>query len=201
MEANFPMATIEELEKNCDDCAICWDRMEAARKLPCGHLFHNSCLRSWLEQDTSCPTCRTSLKGRSDEIVDEEGRVIPGGRDNRGGAARANHFFHFDGSRYASWLPSVSVEVSRAHSISIGMTTGTPLEADAAAALLAEGGNVPNSTLESMAYQVQEWFPHLPVSTIVDDLRISRSIEITMENILDGRVTAPVAHTSMYWIY
>ena len=41
-----------------DQCAICWDEMESARKLPCGHLFHSPCLRSWLEQDTSCPTCR-----------------------------------------------------------------------------------------------------------------------------------------------
>lgn len=130
------------------------------------------------------------MKDRSDDLVDEEGRLIPGGRDNRGGG-RANHFFHFDGSRYASWLPSVSVEVSRAHSISIGMTTGGgPVDNDATA-LLSEAGNVPNSTLESMAHQVQEWFPHLPVSTIVEDLRISHSIDVTMENILDGRVSAP----------
>ncbi|KAK8783300.1 hypothetical protein V5799_010335 [Amblyomma americanum] len=40
MEANYPMATADELEKNSDDCAICWDHMESARKLPCGHLFH-----------------------------------------------------------------------------------------------------------------------------------------------------------------
>ena len=34
------MATQEDLELNADDCAICWERMESARKLPCGHLFH-----------------------------------------------------------------------------------------------------------------------------------------------------------------
>ena len=34
------MATEEELIRNNDDCAICWDSMAAARKLPCGHLFH-----------------------------------------------------------------------------------------------------------------------------------------------------------------
>lgn len=62
MESNFTTATKEEIENFCDECAICWDRMESARKLPCGHLFHNSCLRSWLDQDTSCPTCRTSFK-------------------------------------------------------------------------------------------------------------------------------------------
>ena len=30
-------------------------------------------------------------------------------------APQRNHFFHFDGSRYVSWLPSFSVEVSFAN--------------------------------------------------------------------------------------
>lgn len=36
----FAVATSEELTANNDDCAICWDAMQTARKLPCGHLFH-----------------------------------------------------------------------------------------------------------------------------------------------------------------
>nr|2LXH_C Chain C, E3 ubiquitin-protein ligase AMFR [Homo sapiens] len=72
MEARFAVATPEELAVNNDDCAICWDSMQAARKLPCGHLFHNSCLRSWLEQDTSCPTCRMSLNIADNNRVREE---------------------------------------------------------------------------------------------------------------------------------
>lgn len=36
----FAVATAEELAANDDDCAICWDAMSTARKLPCGHLFH-----------------------------------------------------------------------------------------------------------------------------------------------------------------
>jgi len=36
----FAVATPEELLANNDDCAICWDSMTSARKLPCGHLFH-----------------------------------------------------------------------------------------------------------------------------------------------------------------
>ena len=31
------MATQSELESLEDACAICWERMEAARKLPCKH--------------------------------------------------------------------------------------------------------------------------------------------------------------------
>ncbi|KAG0248609.1 E3 ubiquitin-protein ligase hrd1, partial [Mortierella polycephala] len=28
------------------------------KKLPCGHVFHFHCLKSWLERQQSCPTCR-----------------------------------------------------------------------------------------------------------------------------------------------
>uniref|UniRef100_A0A8C1CBT9 RING-type domain-containing protein n=1 Tax=Cyprinus carpio carpio TaxID=630221 RepID=A0A8C1CBT9_CYPCA len=42
--AIFSMATMEELAPLDDRCAICWENMYTAYKLPCGHLFHNSCL-------------------------------------------------------------------------------------------------------------------------------------------------------------
>ena len=40
MEAKFTVATEEELRLFDDNCAICWDKMKRARKLPCGHMFH-----------------------------------------------------------------------------------------------------------------------------------------------------------------
>lgn len=42
-------------------CIICREEMSAAKKLPCGHLFHIHCLRSWLERQQTCPTCRSSV--------------------------------------------------------------------------------------------------------------------------------------------
>ncbi|CAH8557147.1 unnamed protein product [Schistosoma rodhaini] len=42
-------------------CAICWDVMTSWRRLPCRHDFHEHCLRAWLEQNPSCPTCRRDL--------------------------------------------------------------------------------------------------------------------------------------------
>ncbi|KAF8316345.1 hypothetical protein DL93DRAFT_771273 [Clavulina sp. PMI_390] len=33
------------------------------KKLACGHVFHFQCLRSWLERQQSCPTCRRSVLG------------------------------------------------------------------------------------------------------------------------------------------
>ena len=212
MEKNFPMATQEELVANSDDCAICWDKMDTARKLPCGHLFHNFCLRSWLEQDTSCPTCRTSLRNRTDSIetngtstpgVGVDPSVGPGGGvgaanglgrgdnngDNRENGGIRNHFYHFDFSRYLRGLPTVSVEVSRMN-VNIGlMTRNTQPNISLASTSMEEVFT--QAQLEAMARQVIEAFPSMPLTTVIADLRQTRSINETLENILDGHLVIP----------
>eukprot|EP00494_Astrolonche_serrata_P010053 UN10112 len=35
--------------------------MTTAKKLLCGHLFHVHCLRSWLQRQHTCPTCRAPI--------------------------------------------------------------------------------------------------------------------------------------------
>ncbi|ANM59661.1 RING/U-box superfamily protein [Arabidopsis thaliana] len=58
MNDRFPDATPEELSSNDATCIICREEMTSAKKLVCGHLFHVHCLRSWLERQNTCPTCR-----------------------------------------------------------------------------------------------------------------------------------------------
>ncbi|KAI3452882.1 hypothetical protein Pfo_009545 [Paulownia fortunei] len=58
MNDRFPDATPEELNLNDATCIICREEMTTAKKLICGHLFHVHCLRSWLERQNTCPTCR-----------------------------------------------------------------------------------------------------------------------------------------------
>lgn len=36
--------------------------MFSGRQLPCGHVFHVSCLYLWVEQNTTCPICRLSFE-------------------------------------------------------------------------------------------------------------------------------------------
>ncbi|KAF2018409.1 hypothetical protein BU24DRAFT_170442 [Aaosphaeria arxii CBS 175.79] len=78
MNARYPDATVEELERE-NTCIVCreemrpWnpdgaaagqqagrrvDERQRPKKLPCGHILHFSCLRSWLERQQVCPTCR-----------------------------------------------------------------------------------------------------------------------------------------------
>ncbi|KAF5179948.1 Erad-associated e3 ubiquitin-protein ligase hrd1a, partial [Thalictrum thalictroides] len=58
MNERFPDATPEELNVSDATCIICREEMVTAKKLICGHLFHVHCLRSWLERQNTCPTCR-----------------------------------------------------------------------------------------------------------------------------------------------
>ncbi|KAJ4721007.1 E3 ubiquitin ligase [Melia azedarach] len=58
MNDRFPDATAEELDASDSTCIICREEMTTAKKLICGHLFHVHCLRSWLERQHTCPTCR-----------------------------------------------------------------------------------------------------------------------------------------------
>ncbi|KAK6907066.1 hypothetical protein I204_00133 [Kwoniella mangroviensis CBS 8886] len=83
MDALYPDATEEEMERGGDrTCIICREEMipravaeregntgsgegggpnETPKKLACGHIFHFHCLRSWLERQQSCPTCRRDV--------------------------------------------------------------------------------------------------------------------------------------------
>ena len=55
---SFRAATAAELASNSDVCAVCLEDMDAARRLPCGHVFHAQCLREWIPMHAFCPTCR-----------------------------------------------------------------------------------------------------------------------------------------------
>lgn len=87
METKYPNATATDLASTDGTCIICREDMVALspnegtagpavvtnvtpKKLSCGHIFHFRCLRSWLERQQSCPTCRRM-------ILDDEAEVPP----------------------------------------------------------------------------------------------------------------------------
>eukprot|EP01137_Pigoraptor_chileana_P023383 Opistho-2@89580 len=61
MNQRYPDATREELASVDNTCIICREEMTSAKRLPCGHVFHLHCLRSWLERQQTCPTCRAPV--------------------------------------------------------------------------------------------------------------------------------------------
>ena len=111
MNARYPDATPEELERD-GTCIICreemrpWQHLEPTagaapraqrsppderqrpKKLPCGHILHFGCLRSWLERQQVCPTCRRSVLVPNPS---RDGSSAPGGGGpgNEGNAAPA----------------------------------------------------------------------------------------------------------------
>ncbi|KAJ9112242.1 hypothetical protein QFC22_006326 [Naganishia vaughanmartiniae] len=88
MDERYPDATQAEIDGlGGGSCVICREEMrqpteeerragagagvnETPKKLACGHVFHFHCLRSWLERQQSCPTCRrTVLETATNRVV------------------------------------------------------------------------------------------------------------------------------------
>jgi len=99
MNARFEDATEQELEECGRTCIICRDDITTGhgnlgKKLPCSHIFHFYCLREWLQQQQSCPTCRSEIPASwsKESKIAAEARIAANAADNlqqRGGAAAA----------------------------------------------------------------------------------------------------------------
>lgn len=54
-----------DIEQNDNpDCVICLEPLvlgEQANRIPCGHLFHEHCIKDWLRTSNQCPVCRYEL--------------------------------------------------------------------------------------------------------------------------------------------
>ncbi|KAJ2286655.1 E3 ubiquitin-protein ligase hrd1 [Coemansia sp. RSA 2706] len=103
MHGRYPAVSQAELDTMSDaTCIICREEMagptqaqadawnqaagaaapvsgDTPKRLPCSHVFHFNCLRSWLERQQSCPTCRQS-------VLESEPRRAAGARDAPYGA-------------------------------------------------------------------------------------------------------------------
>ena len=58
--------TKEILDKNQEkECVICLEQFspgDIVTYLPCFHLYHYICIKSWVEQKSKCPLCNTVIK-------------------------------------------------------------------------------------------------------------------------------------------
>ncbi len=52
------------------DCPICmcaFEEGEYAKELPCEHIFHKQCIKTWFEEHSTCPICRQDATLRCEE--------------------------------------------------------------------------------------------------------------------------------------
>lgn len=74
--------------KEEQSCVICMETMTAgmkAKAMPCGHLFHDECLLSWVSKHNSCPSCRDdSMPSEKQQFDDVERRLLASNPGDRG---------------------------------------------------------------------------------------------------------------------
>lgn len=108
MNALYEDATVEDIQRE-DTCIICREEMRPwsvtnpqpppgapgaipparpaatvnersrPKKLPCGHILHLGCLKSWLERQQMCPTCRRSVVVDPQQAQREAANANPAG--------------------------------------------------------------------------------------------------------------------------
>ncbi|KAL7542060.1 hypothetical protein ACHAXR_011493 [Thalassiosira sp. AJA248-18] len=95
----------EELDRLGHTCIICRDTMDltgGCKKLPgCGHAFHTHCLREWLVQQQTCPTCRADI------AANEARRKRERRREETAAAAEAAAAAENEGGEDAAAAPGV----------------------------------------------------------------------------------------------
>ncbi|GFE54192.1 E3 ubiquitin ligase [Babesia ovis] len=71
IETRYAKPTEAEMERD-GTCIICRDDFdEDCRKIDCGHIFHLTCLKSWLFQHSTCPTCRAPIENQEPRSTTE----------------------------------------------------------------------------------------------------------------------------------
>ena len=80
MNSVFHDVSATEIASSSTDavCIICREEMlnstetpptitpGSIKRLPCGHIFHATCLRNWFQRQQTCPTCRLNILRRPD---------------------------------------------------------------------------------------------------------------------------------------
>ncbi|KAF3942335.1 hypothetical protein ABW19_dt0207820 [Dactylella cylindrospora] len=81
---NLPKAKVSQAEVDeGSECVVCQDEFkvdEEVVKLPCKHIYHEECVKRWLESHDACPICRTPITPESERRQ----RPAPGGPSGSG---------------------------------------------------------------------------------------------------------------------
>ena len=78
---NMEISKIKDVDKLDNDkkqCMICLENYingDESIALPCIHIFHANCIKTWLKDNKSCPICKYEIKYDAEEL-DVEGLKI-----------------------------------------------------------------------------------------------------------------------------
>ena len=56
-----------DLDETCSICMEKYKKKENVIQLDCDHIFHKSCLKTWLHNHNTCPVCRYDIKSKFEE--------------------------------------------------------------------------------------------------------------------------------------
>ena len=59
-----------------DECTFCFEKLysEPVISLPCGHMFHKSCIKKWLiDYSVKCPICKKDIIKGTPNIENNNG--------------------------------------------------------------------------------------------------------------------------------
>ncbi|KAL7583858.1 E3 ubiquitin protein ligase RIN2 [Lactuca sativa] len=190
----LPDATSEEIKSYDDECAICREPMTKAKKLTCNHLFHLSCLRSWLDQGQreyySCPTCRKPLFGNVTPNTEDISNDEQIARELSSALEWQNPHGHTH-----TTLPSWNfwpINAFHATSSSSSSSSNAPVHNHAPTVVPDDSLNRVGLHLTyqdlrrmvEMAEIVREVLPHVPRNIIMQDLERTMSTSVTVNNLL-----------------
>jgi len=128
---------------DADECTICLDEFVhgvRVRKLPCGHVFHSTCIARWLiERHAVCPLCKLDLYMEPDEEDESDSDS-----SDAAGAAAGAPLEEAPSSFWNGWFANPSSEGY------------SPLEVPSGAAETAEGLS-PSGAVEEA--EPRSWWP------------------------------------------
>jgi len=162
MEMRFPDASDEEIEQH-EHCVICRDSLFEAskpKKLPCGHMFHIDCLRSWLVMQQVCPTCRAEIPAEGPTLPPQQPAPTPAGTEAPPTAASSSNDIatgsapaapSVSASAGANTLPAASLPSNAPASAATESPAAVPCTAASRAAAAAAAAAAPTAVADPMA--------------------------------------------------
>ncbi|XP_022906180.1 E3 ubiquitin-protein ligase Iruka-like isoform X2 [Onthophagus taurus] len=77
----LPSVDVTESQVNAKlQCSVCWEDFqfqEKVRQLPCQHVYHEPCIRPWLELHGTCPICRQNLVTGEQQNSQDDSQTNP----------------------------------------------------------------------------------------------------------------------------